>query len=344
MKKSIVALLHIGFWACYFLLVIVILAVLLQDSEDERLIEYYIKFFCCLAILPGLITFYAFYWLLFPKYIQRKKYLPAVLMGTLIAMVAGLVGFVLVQAVYEGTCVDSSVGTQVGSFFFITFVALLSGIVALVIKGFVTWLDEIKLKETLKAQNHEMEMALIRSQLDPHFLFNTINNIDVLILKDANAASAYLNQLSDIMRFMLYETKTDQILLSKELAYIEKYIALQRIRTYNADYVHFSVCGHTGAKTIAPMVFIPFIENAFKHTNNKKIENAIEITISITHKCIQFVCENKYKPKGNIQADHNGLGNNLIQKRLQLLYPNQHTLVTSNHNHIYRVNLTIDNG
>ena len=88
-----------------------------------------------------------------------------------------------------------------------TFIGSICGSVALVIKGFITWYNEIKLKEMLKEKNFEMEMALVKSQLDPHLLFNTINNIDALILKDAVTASDYLNKLSDIMRFILYETK-----------------------------------------------------------------------------------------------------------------------------------------
>ena len=153
-----------------------------------------------------------------------------------------------------------------------------------------------------------MEMALIKSKLDPHLLFNTINNIDALILKDAVEASNYLNKLSDIMRFMLYETMAEKILLSQEIEYIEKYIALQKIRTANVNYVHFTVTGNIGNKFIAPMVFIPFIENAFKHTNNKKLENAITVNIIITDKTIQLVCENKFDSKPKVKQTEQRFG------------------------------------
>jgi LytS/YehU family sensor histidine kinase len=226
----------------------------------------------------------------------------------------------------------------------ITFISLICGVVALILKGFITWFNEIKLKELLREKNYEMEMALIKSKLDPHLLFNTINNIDALILKDAVAASDYLNKLSDIMRFMLYETKADKIFLSKEIEYIDKYIALQKIRTANENYVHFAVTGLIGSKLIAPMVFIPFIENAFKHTNNKKLENAITINIFIEDETIKLVCENKFDSKGKVQQFGSGLGNELIQKRLNLLYPEKHTLQVDKTNELYSVNLTIPNG
>jgi len=225
-----------------------------------------------------------------------------------------------------------------------TIIGSICGMVALVIKGFITWFNEIKLKEALKEKTYEMEMALIKSQLDPHLLFNTINNIDALILKDPVIASEYLNKLSDIMRFMLYETKPDQIMLSKEIEYIEKYIELQKIRTANKDYVHFTITGNVGSKKIAPMVFIPFIENAFKHTNNKKLENAITIDICVKAQNIEFRCENKFDSKPSARQPDSGLGNELIQKRLKLIYPEKHTLKVNKTDDLYSVNLTIING
>ena len=226
---------------------------------------------------------------------------------------------------------------------FMTLIAFLSEVIALLIRGFLTWFKEIKLKEALQKKNHEMEMALVKAQLDPHFLFNTINNIDVLILKDANEASHYLNKLSDIMRFMLFETKTSEILLVKELAYIEKYIELQKIRTANQSYVNYSVVGQLNGQTIAPMVFIPFIENAFKHTNNKKLEDAITVQMEITKGAIKMVCSNKFDPFRKTKIESNGLGNELIQKRLHLIYPNRHDLNVTNENNLYTVALTILN-
>ena len=223
-----------------------------------------------------------------------------------------------------------------------TLIGVICGIVALLIRGFITWFNEIKVKQMLKDKNHEMEMALIKSQLDPHLLFNTINNIDSLILKDAIAASTYLNKLSDIMRFVLYETAADKILLSQEIEYLEKYIDLQKIRTANETYVHFEVTGSIGNQRVAPMVFIPFIENAFKHTNNKKLENAITISIIIKDDTIQLICENKFEPK-SVKKSVGGLGNELVKKRLDLIYGGKHTLDVHRNDELYSINLTIPN-
>jgi len=303
------------------------------------------------ALVPSCISFYLFYFLLFPKYLQKNKVFLSIIYGLLFSTAAAVAAYILIRYFIEsGRITDMDKGGSHGRstaaivIIAMTFIGAICGIIALVLKGFITWFNEIKLKELLREKNYEMEMALIKSKLDPHLLFNTINNIDALILKDAVAASDYLNKLSDIMRFMLYETKADKIFLAKEIEYIDKYIALQKIRTANENYVHFAVTGIIGDKLIAPMVFIPFIENAFKHTNNKKLENAITIHILIKDETIKLVCENKFDSKGKVQQFDSGLGNELIQKRLHLIYPEKHTLEVHKTNEEYSVNLTIPNG
>jgi LytS/YehU family sensor histidine kinase len=133
-------------------------------------------------------------------------------------------------------------------------------------------------------------------------------------------ASNYLNKLSGIMRFMLYETQAESIPLSKELDYIEQYIALQKIRFSNPEKVQFSVHGSVDAQRIAPMLFIPFIENAFKFGETKKSEAMISIEFRISAKEIQFECKNAFQPTLESTKD-SGLGNVLIAKRIAHLYP-----------------------
>jgi LytS/YehU family sensor histidine kinase len=143
---------------------------------------------------------------------------------------------------------------------------------------------------------------------------------------------------------MLYETKTAEIPLTQELEYIEKYIQLQKIRTANPNFVHYELSGDPRHKKIAPMVFIPFIENAFKHSGNKKIDQAVNIDFQIGEQAIVFKCANKFEPHRSAKNGHNGLGNELIQKRLTLLYPEKHTLTVDRQNDQYQIELTILNG
>ena len=352
MKRSFIVLLHIGFWACYLLSILIILTVAYRNnviSDRELRIVNALKNLFFFAFFPSFISFNLFYFYLFPKYIQQKRFLHSIFYGTLITVGAAVIGYILHRYFIEsGRIIDMDSGGKPGRSTAVivitamTLIGVICGIVALVIRGFITWFNEIKLKQMLKDKNHEMEMALIKSQLDPHLLFNTINNIDALILKDAVKASDYLNRLSDIMRFVLYETKGEKILLAQEIEYIEKYIALQKIRTANETYVHFTVAGNIGNRTIAPMVFIPFIENAFKHTNNKKLENAITVSIIIKDGTTQLMCENKFDSMSAKQPV-GGLGNQLVQKRLDLIYAGRHTLEIDRNDESYTVNLTIPN-
>ena len=352
MKKSFVVALHIGFWTCYIILIAIMLAVYYRNNPASGNPEFRginaLKNILLFAFTPSFISFYLFYHVLFPKYFQQEKFFLAVMYGILMCGVTALGAYIVLRYFIEtGQMLDMDEGgkngrsTIISVLIVMTLIGLICGIAGLVIKGFITWFNEIRLKAMLKEKNHDMEMALIKAQLDPHLLFNTINNIDALILKDQVEASSYLNKLSDIMRFMLYETKPDRILLSKEIEYIEKYIDLQKIRTANADYIHFAVTGTIGSKMVAPMIFIPFIENAFKHVNNKKIKNAISIDIFIRAHNIQLICENKFDPKFPVKLADSGLGNNLIEKRLNLIYAGKHTLEVHKKDDVYSVNLTI---
>lgn len=351
MKKSVVLLLHLGFWLCYFLLIAIMLGVYYRSNGQAidhtyRIINAFKNLFF-FAVVPSVLSFYLSYLLLFPRYLQGKKYLLSLLNGLLLAAGSALFGYFLLRICIESGWMDDmdrKRGPQINVVLAMTGIALVSGAVALVLKGCITWFEELKWKEELQRKNHETEMALVKAQLDPHFLFNTLNNIDVLILKDPTEASNYLIQLSDILRFMLYETKTDRILLEKELEYIKKYIALQKIRSANASYVHFQVTGNTTGKTIAPLVFIPFIENAFKHTSNKKLEHAIRVELLIHSESMEFICENKLDSQRRHPKGASGLGNELIRKRLQMLYPEKHTLEIHDSNESYCVHLTIAHG
>ena len=355
MKRSFVVLLHIGFWLCYFILVAIVLAVYYRTNVNAvnqvARIMNALKTLLLFAFIPSVISYSFYYAILFPKYLQQKKYLLSLVWGLLISAGAATVAYVMLRYFIEtGSITDMDNGgkngrsTAVRVIIIMTVIGMICGIVAFVIRGFVSWFNEMKMKELLREKNYEMEMALVKSQLDPHLLFNTINNIDALILRDAVTASDYLNKLSDIMRFILYETKTDKILLSREVEYIEKYIDLQKIRTANPNYVDFKITGSPAGKYIAPMVLIPFMENAFKHTNNKKLEHAIRIHIIITDGTTQLLCENKTDLKIKTVQDDGGLGNMLIEKRLNLIYPGTHRLEVTKTNESYKINLSIPNG
>ncbi len=346
MRRSFIILLHTGYWILYLLLIsffiFFVQAAGVRNAGGN--IHHFMPVILQIAffsILPGLIGFYFFYLLLFDRYLSQKKIVLLCITGLLGILLAGFTGFASLNILMHGYILEYN-GFQeiVVMIVFMSLLALVHGIIALVMKGFITWYGDIKIKQQLQEKNFEAELALVKARLSPHFLFNTINNIDVLIGKDPVKASAYLNKLSGIMRFMLYETKGENIPLQKELLYIERYIELQRIRSVNPHFIQYSVEGDATDRQIAPMLFIPFIENAFKHSGDTRTDNGIMVKLAITDEKLDFVCENRISAALST-GEPGGVGNDLIQKRLSLLYPGHHRLVFAAENGFYKVHLTI---
>lgn len=288
----------------------------------------------------SLAIFYTFYFLISPVIFSRKKrsFLDVLLFGVAEIIIVSIIGYAISNSLAPPK--------YIGAPAWYTFISdimlnMYSAFTACLIRSFLNWYADIFYKKQLEKKNTETELALLKAQINPHFLFNTLNNIDVLIEKDAAKSSVYLKKLSDILRFMLYESPLEKIPLTQELEYIHKYIELQKIRTSNSNYVTFEVEGDTGHILIAPMLFIPFIENAFKHSVNKKIDNAIEVKLSADENKITFYCSNAYDAPALQTQLKSGLGLELIKNRLKLLYRDNYNLAIDKADNRFIVNLTI---
>ncbi len=293
----------------------------------------------CIVVLLGLVVFYIIYFFIFPYFIQKRKPVtPNISLILLFVIMAFMVGLPLLQVHFDQY--------QHGKFKVNTstlFWGLFSfAMTSLLIRGFTAWILEIDYKRQLEKNNLESNLALLKARINPHFLFNTLNNIDVLIEKDPATASTYLKKLSDILRFTLYESPSETISLSKEVDYIQQYIALQQIRTSNADFVKFSYDADDDNLQVAPMLFIPFIENAFKYSTNKKIKGAVVISLNTDKDVVAFSCSNAYDADTKVQYEESsGLGLELIKSRLELLYPKNYKLDIDKTTDRFNVNLSI---
>lgn len=341
MKRIVVIGLHVCYWLMYLLIVMLIDTLVFKVMPSDiggwlRELFWPGWFF----IGPAILGFYGYYFFLF-RLLQKKRFLRLGLAASAVSVGSAIATLAIMRLV-TGPRVQVTLSFDTGlQVLVLAFIAFLNGIMALIITGFTNWYKDIRIKEELKRRHSEMELALIKSQLSPHFLFNTLNNIDVLIEKDAARASDYLNKLSDILRFMLYETKTERIPIDEDLRYIGKYIDLQRIRTARPESIHYSVAGEAGQWMVEPLLFLPFIENAFKHAE-RRAEDAISIRFQLDGEKVVFECQNRYSrmPAASTEAS-SGLGDGLIRKRLNLLYPGRHSLEVSTADDIYKATLIL---
>lgn len=333
---------HTGYWFAAVLFTLGIMATTKEFTFDNN-------FFAAFLTRLGfdVAYFYLFYVSLVPKFLAKRRVKRFFGAAFALCLLAGPLQL-LIQFLTLGPDLDVQSGDVVlvmlnwiVILIFYTFLAFFNGMMGALLKGFITWYDEIHVKEVLIRKNLETELALLKAQLNPHFLFNTLNNIDILIEKNATAASVYLKKLSDIIRFTLYDTQEERIPLEQELEYIRKFIDLQHIRTAH-EFVELDISGDPKNFSIAPMVFIPFIENAFKHSTNKKIENAIVIKIKIANNAVLFSCVNVIDKERPLTSHKSGLGLDLIRQRLQLLYKNSHSLEIGTVNDMFNVSLKLN--
>ncbi len=298
--------------------------------------------FSILVFVSAILGFYINYSLLFFNYYLKRKILKLISFSVLYSVLTAFFCGILMSLIFGGrTLFNEEFRSFLGILLVLFVIAQFHGTIALVIRGFITGYSDILLKEELGRKNLNTELALIKSQINPHFLFNTISNIDVLIQKNPPLASEYLNKLSEMLRFSLYEAEGISIPLHKELEYIEKYIDLQKIRTSNPEYVKYFVQGNPSGKVIAPMLFIPYIENAFKHSEKIKSNGNIIVTFDITDEVISFECSNTMEEESLMKDSTGGKGNELTQKRIVLLYPNKHNLAIIKEQFKYTVKLKI---
>ena len=345
MPRQFVLLLHVGYWALYALLLTLIFAISRTQARpaSSPVTLMMAARLGAIFIAPNLLGFYLAYAVLFPRFLARQRF-GALLGAALLSAYGCAATAVLLQRILANQAWAALVTLSdiAGLMSWLAVVVLIHMTIALVMRGFVGWYDDIAVKQQLRQKTSEVEAALVRAKLDPHFLFNTLNNIDVLITRDPLTASLYLNKLCDIMRFVLYEASAERIPLASELEYIDRYIALERIRSTSVDFVTCTVTGDPTRLTIAPMLLIPFIENAFKHAEGQRMKDAIVITCTVNNTELTFQCSNRHANDGGLQRTIGGLGNSLMRERLSLLYPARHTLDVTNHDHSYTITLTVD--
>ena len=219
--------------------------------------------------------------------------------------------------------------------------SLLYSFYGIIFRSAIDWFENREKRKELEEQNIRIELALLRSQVNPHFLFNTLNNINSFATKKSEKTSYAIIKLAEIMRYMLYEAKEEKVFIEREIKHIENYLALQKLRYKNQDFITFDCNCVKGTFLIPPMLFIPFIENAFKH-GRKGAGYKIKIVLNVNNSIVQFECINyKRDLYSTEKKESGGFGIENIKRRLELLYPEKHQLTIEDSNTIFKVNLII---
>lgn len=197
---------------------------------------------------------------------------------------------------------------------------------------------------SLEKERTESEAKYLKSQLSPHVLFNNLNNIYSFALHQSKETPTLILKLADTMRYMLYETREELVSLEKEMEYMNSYVELQQIQLENRGELIYEKSGDPSNKCIAPMMLISFIENCFKHAASSTIEELkIIIHVEIKDDCINLFTENSFFKKDS-DADNleeGGIGLQNVKRRLELLYPNKHTLIIKELQNLFIVSLSI---
>ncbi|MFK7814450.1 MAG: sensor histidine kinase [Maribacter sp.] len=199
-----------------------------------------------------------------------------------------------------------------------------------------------------RQQEKDAELKLLKGQLNPHFLFNTLNNLYGLSVTKSDKLPNLMLKLSDLLRYSLYETKETLVPLDKEIKYLENYISLEKIRLEDQMEIEFTKTGMFTEKKIAPMLLIVFVENAFKHLGIGKDGNSssVRVNLELTENHLLFQCSNSIdptSPEGNsLEKGKSGIGLQNANKRLALMYPDNYELIINREENKYQVELKLD--
>lgn len=342
---------HIPFWIAYHLLWLMINLGGNFDSITAYLFkgDVPIKFIGYIVFQAAGAYFNLYY--LIPHFLSVGKYRTYVVLVLLTILTCSALiacGYYLAAYISDLTFFEMF-GKRPDQFLYIFGINSLpstaaSMTLAMSVKLAKNWLRAEQNRLVLEKEKLETELKYLKAQINPHFLFNTINSIFVLIHKNPDLASESLASFSEMLRYQLYECNDPEIPLSKELDFLENFIELESLRlNENQTDLNFELnCSSAQGIHIAPFILLPFVENAFKHVSKGKTQaNFIKMNLDIdAHRTLTMCLENSR----NVQerSTKSGIGLSNVQRRLSLLYPHKHHLSVDAAAHTFKIGLTID--
>lgn len=320
-----------------FQMVLIVLVFLFYsyDRDNPGFRWSQVAFFSTHVIAAAVIG----YWLM-PRFLYRKRYWQFFgYVVLIVAFVIGLEELFLEQIFFPGT-------RRANSFPGVVFSLMGVLPVITILSGFKFGWDALQKQEQiekLKSTVQESELQFLRSQINPHFLFNNLNNLYSYALEGSTKTPEIILELSGLLRYMLYECKEKFVPLEKEIEQLHNFIKLNKLQIENRGVVQFNTNGIKRNYRIAPLILIAFVENAFKHSQAGQSENIeIEIDLRMEGNKLHFRCSNNYASSEELETVAAGIGLKNVRKRLQLLYPNKHGLRIHEGQNRYEVDLSIE--
>jgi Histidine kinase len=336
-KTSIRILRHVIFWGSWYIYEVMLFLYNNSNVQNTFWLTLKVRALKLLVISPiGIFQCYVVVYWLVPAFFLQKKYV-AFICGYIILSAA--VVFLVALLTYNRF---DFLSTWVGIASYVSRSAPIP-LVFIMIKMLKTWHLKEKEKDLLIKENTRAELQLLKAQVHPHFLFNTLNNIYFFILTNTNKAQGLVNKLEKILHYMITECEQPVVPLSKEINMISDYFELEKVRYENLHF-EIKITGDYTNKMIAPLLMVPFIENSFKHGTSKMLRNPwIKLFIHADEDVLHFTLANN-KPAQTFFDKKQGIGLNNVKKRLVILHPGTHKLSIESTEDTFTINMQIPIG
>lgn len=327
---------NIGWQELFFQFVLYLLVLLFYsfDRNDPGITLAQVIFFLVYACASVFITYF-----LMPKFLYKKEYWPFFGMVILVLLLVIVIEELLEVVFYPGTRRAAIVpGIYIAIFDVLPIIAILSGF-----KFAWDAIGKQRELEKLKTSIQESELQFLKSQINPHFLFNNLNNLYSYAIEFSPKTPAIILELSSVLRYMLYECKERFVPLSKEIEQLENFTQLNQLQIEERGKVNFKAINIATGYQIAPLILLVFIENAFKHSQSGQSSNiSIDIEIKMEGNTLFFNCKNNFQPISTSENLTKGIGLENVKKRLQLLYPKAHELKIKESSDQFEVDLKME--
>jgi len=334
-----VVLLHLSFWCVYLSFFLYQITSWHGREIDWNRVATAASVQITFAALAGYLN----YFILLPRFLKHKN-----LLRYIAEFILPFALLMIVRISLDRFLIDGFSGREewiystrfvvqvcMTNFFIVIFVAML--------RFALEWIDLEAKKKEVENERLIAELNFLKAQINPHFLFNTLNNLYYLAYSKSDNTTEVIAKLSQMMRYMIYDSNHPKVLLKKEIEYMLSYISLERLRLNDQVPIHFNVTGNTENVWITPLIFITFLENAFKHgVNNSNPKARVNISICLQGNACVYTVENSKASELKDGPEKSGIGLRNVQRRLELSYPGAYSLEINDAPESYTVKLNLD--